>query len=114
MDRFHNFKHHYLGVSALRVLGSMNKAIQKEARATFWSLAKFDLHPQGRTHNKAEYIHCKYDYYSIIERFLYLVAGGGFSLLHSSGRYRSPALISADPELIDPIVNNHKQICRVD
>jgi hypothetical protein len=48
----------------------MNKAIQKEALATFWSLAKFDLHPQGRTHNKAEYIHCKYDYYSIIERFL--------------------------------------------
>jgi len=69
-DRFYSTGHGFPGVRTLRVLGSMNKLIRKEARATFWSLAKFDLRPRGISHDKAHYIHCEYDYYSIFERFL--------------------------------------------
>jgi hypothetical protein len=46
----------------------MNKAIRKEARATFWSLAKFDLEPRGRSQDNAAYTYCNFDYFSIFER----------------------------------------------
>jgi hypothetical protein len=57
-------------ISALNTLGTLNKAIRKEVRATFWSLAAFTFQPGLQGDFLEAYTACTPHYMSLLEHFM--------------------------------------------
>ena len=63
-------------IDALLVLGTLNRAVRKEARATFWAMASFTLRADGVYAKKEETLQAAH-MFAVTKRFLASIGDDG-------------------------------------